>query len=187
LLPLYVLFRKSSNHTICQVCKLLVQSDFKHNRVQDLERLNSKQRGAVKKYARTFLDKAVVKYEANEKQKKLKASLKNGKTTTTPPGSPPAGTFDKYGNVLEKLDVSMADVDLDIDRKRKHEDDEDNELSPFGASGESPKKLKADSESPPPAPPPPPPPEDSPATGLDTPSFGDSPADAMVGVNGGSV
>ncbi|KAM7202118.1 methyltransferase [Naviculisporaceae sp. PSN 640] len=143
-----------------EVNKKLVASDYKHNRVDDPTSITQKQEKKVKKYAKDFFDRAVVKYKELEKKKAERraagASTKSParETTQTP--------------VLEaspvKDDVELSDMEVEdgasttsSDRKRKREED----LDSAGATpSENPslKRVKEEELTEIPSPPPPPPP-----------------------------
>ena len=62
----------------------MVESDFKHNRVEDIHRIDEKQQHKVKKYCREYFEKAVVKHRLYEEKKaqKRKADLDKTKDSS---------------------------------------------------------------------------------------------------------
>ena len=69
-----------------QVAKVLVNSDFKHNRVENPTKITSRQEKQVKAFVKNFLDKAVAKRALRDQKKVVQAV--NGDTTKTPSPSP---------------------------------------------------------------------------------------------------
>lgn len=147
-----------------EVAKKLVRGDYKHGKVKDpTAKLDSKHSKTVKKFVKEFLDKAVQKKEAKEKEKAAKQErreqsklLGKGRAESTIPKPSPKSQHaesddemfafsDNEGtesNQISPTDSSNAEL------KRKRE--EEGELG-------SPKKSRMDVV---PPPPPPPPPED---------------------------
>ncbi|KUL88110.1 hypothetical protein ZTR_04036 [Talaromyces verruculosus] len=52
-----------------EVATKLVDSDFKHGRVEDILQISEKQQQKIKKYCKEYFEKAVVKHKAHEKKK----------------------------------------------------------------------------------------------------------------------
>lgn len=165
--------------------KKLVESDFKHKRVGDPTKVNEKTERGVKKYAKDYFDKCVVRHREHEKKKadrraskEAKAKVNGDSGSYTPPGEPMAATEeadtiedDDEDIKLELNEDIMDDVNDDeedntpTDLKRKREsvalhDDVLVKGEDDGDSPSSPKKLRSEDpqQAPPPPPPPPPPP-----------------------------
>lgn len=118
-----------------QVATKLVESDFKHGRVEDITQVSEKQQQKIKKYCKEYFEKAVAKQRAHEKKK---ADRKQGDSTTpqAQAGSPEDDTSITPTN--NKDPESDRDFDMDQDggdseqqqepatkRKRGKTDDDD--------------------------------------------------------------
>jgi [histone H3]-lysine36 N-trimethyltransferase len=150
---------------VLQVAKKLVRGDYKHNKVKDpTAKLDSKHEKTVKKFVKEFMDKAVQKKEAKDKDKAARAEKR---ARTKPEGmvlvaedTPETPRKEEKGESDDDLLEISEDEDEDLDQdspadssatdlKRKRE--EDGELG-------SPKKSRTEGTPAPPPPPPPPPP-----------------------------
>lgn len=119
-----------------QLAKKLVNSDFKHNRVEDPNQISEKKQKQVKKFCKEYFDKAVVKhreYEKKRAERKAKEAQEKGET--------PTGSETKA-----EADSAAAKVDGSDDEDFKMSDNEGDDPKPEGGS----------QISTPPAPPPPP-------------------------------
>lgn len=128
------------------VAKKLVDSDYKNNRVSDpTAKLNEKQARKVKTYVKEFLDRAVHKFAAQQKQ--------SGATEPAP--------ADTTATTAEE--PSDVDMESPASRKRKHDDGDIELPDATPPDGPDMKRLKDDAggtATPSPPPPPPPPPEE---------------------------
>ncbi|KAF2261669.1 hypothetical protein CC78DRAFT_345430 [Lojkania enalia] len=143
-----------------EVAKKLVRGDFKAKRVEDpTAKLSSRHERAVKKFVKEFMDKAIIKKEARDKEKLAKSKQKVneqeiGSTPETPNLEGKSEKDDQDDDMLVVSDdedtkcrqTSPTDMSV-AELKRKREGDVD-----LG----SPKKSRV--EVPPAIPPPPPPP-----------------------------
>lgn len=151
-----------------KVAKKLVRGDYKHGKVRDpTAKLESKHERTVKKYVKDFMDKAVLKKAARDKDKTVKKTQDKveGKTLTgTDTPETPRANMEKEDSDDEMVglsddgdskshEVSPAELSA-ADLKRKREED--------GDVG-SPKKTRVEMSQIVPPPPPPPPVEDMPA------------------------
>lgn len=154
-----------------QVAKKLVRGDYKHNKVKDpTAKLESKHEKTVKKFVKDFMEKAVQKKEAKDKDRAAKAERRARDKAEGRPSAEKASPEtpikeEKPASDDEMLQMSDDDEDglsqasptdsMVADLKRKRDGDGD-----LG----SPKKSRTDlAPAPPPPPPPPPPPaEDMP-------------------------
>ncbi|KAI9677517.1 MAG: histone methyltransferase set2 [Caeruleum heppii] len=162
-----------------EVSKKLVNSDFKHNRVEDPTRISSRQEKQVKKYVKEYFDKAVAKKRAHEKKKAEKSSQQNGIVespslpTAAVPGNASPGSDDDQAMAMSDVEPDDEDVVVpslrspEIDEsngdvlKRKRDAEGHDGADPEGFDGTPSKRAR--SASPPiPPPPPPPPPAGSP-------------------------
>jgi hypothetical protein len=159
-----------------EINKILVASDYKHNRVDDPTKMSKSQAEKAKHMVKQFLDKAVEKKKVIDRHKKEKEARKAALT-----GSSKADTNGKPVETKVEVDAKEesddepdAEVDVDDDLielspsspapetpsvtessdqlKRKRGDD--GEDTP-GDESESSKRLKEDVSPPPPPPPPP--------------------------------
>ena len=155
------------------MAKKLVNSDFKHNRVEDPTQISSKQEKLVKKYMKDFFDKAVAKRRAHEK-KKAERKDKEGATPQLPPQIPDQD--DRTGHESDAgQEVDVSDNEMELNDpissqpaspegdflngdtlKRKREGDGREASTPLVDENSPSKRVK--SATPPPPPPPPPPP-----------------------------
>lgn len=165
-----------------EVSKTLVNSDYKHNRVDDPTAITDKQEKKVRHYVKEYLDKAVVKYHEHEKRK----AGRHGHEHKT--GESTAGDIPALASVETPSRTQAADEDVTMsdapsspmaatnnnnnnsNNKRKREDEDMLDVpSMTPEEEESAKRLKESPEEPGPPPPPPPPPEED-AMGDMTPS-----------------
>lgn len=140
------------------MAKKLVRGDYKHNRVRDpTAKLDSKHERTVKKFVKDYLDKAVQKKEARDKEKAAKAAKLKAEGKAPVVDSPDTPTVTKTPEDKEE-DEDLGDLSADDDEspvsasggdlKRKRGDAVDGAPS-------SPKKSKTEMPVPPPPPPPP--------------------------------
>ncbi|KAH8702593.1 SET and WW domain protein [Talaromyces proteolyticus] len=66
-----------------EVATKLVDSDFKHDRVEDINQVSEKQQQKIKKYCKEYFEKAVLKHRAHEKRKTDKNQQDDGKSKDT--------------------------------------------------------------------------------------------------------
>jgi histone-lysine N-methyltransferase SETD2 len=181
-----------------QVSKKLVRGDYKHGHVKDpTAKLDSKHERTVKKFVKDFLEKAVMKRAARDKEKAAKAAKKTkgiaegkSKVVADSPATPKieeehADSDDEMLGLSDDEESKALQTSPDdssaADLKRKREGDAD-----LG----SPKKSRTElTPAPPPPPPPPPPAEDMPPIdqdgyALDPAAIG-AMAEASFGVNAG--
>ncbi|KAF2016498.1 hypothetical protein BU24DRAFT_328480, partial [Aaosphaeria arxii CBS 175.79] len=143
-----------------EVAKKLVRGDYKHNKVKDpTAKLDSKHEKTVKKFVKDYMDKAVVKKEAKDKERAAKAERRAKEKAAGKVPAEASPESPKKEEAPERADsddemIGLSDDEdaLAADLKRKRE--EDYEVA-------SPKKLRPDAV-PAPPPPPPPPAEDMP-------------------------
>jgi histone-lysine N-methyltransferase SETD2 len=165
------------------VAKKLVASDYKNNRVNDpSEALSSKQSKKIRQYVQEFLERAVQKFDARQKEKKATGrdpshgshtpqGQQDGKMET-PAGSttPQDEPMTQDGSTLSEFEDILSPGSAERKRKRDGEVPDSSGATPTDA-GPDVKRLKEEdvalegSATPPPPPPPPPasgapPPED---------------------------
>ncbi|KAK1462791.1 SET domain-containing protein, partial [Colletotrichum melonis] len=139
------------------VCKKLVSSDYKRNRIQDpTTPLDQKQARKVKAYVKDFLDKAIVKFRHLEKEKATPESdIKKSKDPATSTNKEIDSPADDV--VLSDNEDGGSVGSPERKRKREEEAAESRTLTP--SDEPSVKRLRefdADGATPPPPPPPPP-------------------------------
>ncbi|KAH8169669.1 SRI (Set2 rpb1 interacting) domain-containing protein [Sarocladium implicatum] len=156
-----------------EVAKKLVASDYKNNRVNDPgEALTSKQSKKIRSYVHDFLQRAVQKYEARQKDKT--AGNQPTQSSGTPSGlvtdvtkSPTESTTPKDEPMRQDAPVLSDGEDVlspgSADRKRKRDGDQpESAVATPSDGGPEVKRLKEDeagalgAATPPPPPPPPP-------------------------------
>ena len=159
------------------MAKKLVRGDFKAGRVKDpTAKLSHKHEKSVKKYIKEFMDKAVAKKAARNREKAARGEAKAaraverdsaaGAAVDTPKDATPTCQADAKD---DSDDVAMLTDDSDDDDERsppqavpgaEPSSDRKRKLDDATAPTEhgSPKRLRTDT--PPPPPPPPPPPMD---------------------------
>lgn len=163
-----------------EVAKKLVASDYKNNRVTDpSETLTSKQSKKIRSYVHDFLQRAVQKYEARQKEKttgdepsqgsdtpqsRLVNVAKSPNESTTPKDEPMRQDAPSLSDGEDVLSPDSAA------RKRKRDGDQlDSAIATPSDGGPEMKRLKEDEAvslgaATPPPPPPPPPESDTPAS-----------------------
>jgi [histone H3]-lysine36 N-trimethyltransferase len=138
-----------------EINKKLVESDYKHHRVDDPTSISPKVEKKVKKYAHDFLNRALQKHQEQERRKATKSAGDVAETPQTMVDAPPD-------------DVDMSDDEgapdtpsTGSDRKRKRSEAEgDSPIVLTPSETPSVKRLREEEATPgsPPPPPPPPPP-----------------------------
>ncbi|KAF2003090.1 hypothetical protein P154DRAFT_110378 [Amniculicola lignicola CBS 123094] len=146
-----------------EVSKKLVRGDYKANRVQDpTAKISSRHEKSIKKYVKEYMDKAVSKKAARDKEKKAKAEKKAKDVAA---GKAPA-TEDSPETPREDAKLSKDDSDVDMPGVSDDEDEDSPGLTKRKREGDeqfgSPKKSRTEVPPAPPPPPPPPPAEDMP-------------------------
>jgi histone-lysine N-methyltransferase SETD2 len=96
-----------------QVATKLVDSDFKHGRVEDITQVSDKQQQKIKKYCKDYFEKAVAKQRAHEKKKADKKPDDSKSKDTTPQAQ--AGSPDDEPNNINNNNESDRDFDMDHD------------------------------------------------------------------------
>jgi hypothetical protein len=136
---------------LCQLAKKLVNSDFKNGRVEDVHSISEKGERAVKKYAKEFFDKAVVKHREHERRRKeKKARLAEKMRGPATVGAPPADADSTAAVDMEGAQLSdaastppsepeSAPSPSGSERKRKRDDD-DVDGGGGGGGGEEPER-----------------------------------------------
>lgn len=175
-----------------QVAKKIVRGDYKSGRVQDpTAKLSHKHEKSVKKFVKEFMDKAVAKKVARDKERAARAERKKaaGQDASPEVATPKPETHDDRDDSGEEMDMSDDDEPASIisptgssELKRKREEDS---LVLGNDDQSSPKKFRTDT---PPAPPPPPPPpaEDMP-TDMDADEFGTNDGSESVHTESGEA
>ena len=151
----------------------MVDSDFKHNRVQDpTKKLDSKMEKTVRNYVRDWFDKAVQKKHRREKEKAARQPAA-GTSTTTPAGSPPSAQKKAADDAAEE-DLVLSENEVEDEDMKPPATSAEASLSPSSLKRRREenagidstqdedtlsKKARTEDLAPPPPPPPPPPPQ----------------------------
>ncbi|POR32153.1 Histone-lysine N-methyltransferase, H3 lysine-36 specific [Tolypocladium paradoxum] len=147
------------------IAKKLVASDYKNNRVEDpTAELTEKQVLKVKKHVADFLNRAVEKFNAQQKHKAQELPSGADASRDSMVATPGRKDEDRSGDAAN---TPLNDVDVDSPRSQDRKRKRDAELADSAGAtpSEAPdvKRLKEDETSgPSPPPPPPPPPESAP-------------------------
>ncbi|KAL8848848.1 MAG: hypothetical protein Q9221_006144 [Calogaya cf. arnoldii] len=154
-----------------QVAKKLVESDYKHKRVEDPTKITPSQERHVKKHVNEFFEKAVLRKKERD-EKDAASRKKEGLPSETPNVNVDVDTKQDEGSDDEhKMDVSddedakpdpemvtpvtPADQSVNGDRLKRKRDVEEASTGAGANEAESTPKKQLRSETPPPPPPPP--------------------------------
>jgi histone-lysine N-methyltransferase SETD2 len=106
----------------------LVDSDFKHGRVEDIFHISEKQQQKIKKYCKEYFEKAVEKHKAHAKKKAENNHHRNGggnsqSASQTPQGPRGSGSPNERNGAYNESE----DDGEDLESKRKRDDDDEEE------------------------------------------------------------
>jgi [histone H3]-lysine36 N-trimethyltransferase len=129
----------------------LVDSDFKHGRVEDIHRISDKQQQKIKKYCKDYFEKAVAKHRAHEKRKtERKGGHDENKDKDHQDESVSVTPQDAAIDDKESLsDLNASDDDNEPTGKRKREDNSNDDSDAAIEKGQASPMKRHKSSTPP--------------------------------------